>query len=305
MHDTLDPAWVAGDGSPFAGKPIRESRDSDEHPESLPIAVVFDVTGSMGTIPRVLQSKLGKLYSLLLAKGYAEHPQILYAATGDATCDKVPLQIGQFESDNRADENLENFILEGGGGGQTHETYELAAYYLARHTATDAWEKRGRKGYVFFIGDERNYPTVDRRLVESLIGVKLQENISTVDIYAELQERWECFFLFAEQGSYPANMIVGDDVAIDGDPTWRMLLGQNALILSDADAVCETIASLIGLGEGVVDLDEALDNLAEIGVGSEVAGAVGKALATVGGGGSAVADIDGEFDASDDRATRL
>jgi hypothetical protein len=306
VHETLDPAWVAGDGSPFKGKPIRESRDSDEHPESLPIAVVFDVTGSMGKIPRVLQSKLGKLYGLLLEKGYVEHPQILYAAIGDATCDRVPLQIGQFESDNRADENLENFILEGGGGGQTHETYELAAYYLANHTATDAWEKRSKKGYVFFIGDERNYPKVDRHQVESLIGAKLQDNLSTEDVYAQLQEKWDLYFLFAEQANYTAAEIIGEDTPIAGDPTWRMLLGQNALVLSDADAVCETIALTIGLGEGVIDdIDEGLGHLAEIGVESGIAGSVGKALATVGGGGSAVAEIDGSFDDSDSGAERL
>lgn len=306
VHDTLDPAWVAGAASPLAGQAVRESRDSDEHPESLPIAVVFDVTGSMGNIPRVLQSKLGRLYGLLLEKGYVEHPQILYTAIGDATCDQIPLQVGQFESDNRADENLENFILEGGGGGQVHESYELAAYFLARHTATDAWEKRGKRGYAFFIGDERNYPFVDRHAVEKLIGTKLQENVSTEEIYAELQERWNCYFLYPEKASYTKELIIGDTTPINGDPTWRMLLGQNALVLTDADAVCETIALTIGLDEGVIDdLDEGLDHLAELGVDSATAGSVGKALATVGGGGSAVADIDGEFDASDSGADRL
>lgn len=35
--------------------------------------------------------------------------------------------------------------------GREKESYELAAYFLARHTATDAWEKRGQRGYVFII----------------------------------------------------------------------------------------------------------------------------------------------------------
>jgi hypothetical protein len=165
VHPDLDPKLVAGDASPFAGKVMRESRDSDEHPESLPIAVIFDVTGSMGQIPVTIQAKLPKLYGLLLAKGYVEHPQILFGAVGDAYSDRVPLQIGQFESDNRADENLENLFLEGGGGGGNHESYELAAYFVARHTATDAWEKRGKKGYLFLIGDERTYSTIDPRQV--------------------------------------------------------------------------------------------------------------------------------------------
>lgn len=307
-HPSLDPKWVAGDASPLAGKPVRESRDSDEHPESLPIAVFFDVTGSMHSIPRVLQQKLPKLYTLLLQKGYVEHPQILFGAIGDATCDRVPLQIGQFESDNRADENLENFVLEGGGGGQMHESYELAAYYMARHTATDAWEKRGKKGYLFLIGDERNYPRVDPRLVERLIGEPLAEMLLTDALYAELQERWEVYFLFAQQGSYRREEIIGygsPPLGI-GDPKWGDLLGQNALVLEDAEAVCETIALTIGLAEGTIDLDEGLDHLRELDTETGTVEAVGKALAVVGASATSVAVASDPLpDAGDDEVARL
>src|SRR5262249_16376976 len=96
VHDRLNPFGVT----------VRESRDSDEHPTSLAIAVLFDVTGSMRNVPRVLQAKLPGLLGLLLRKGYADDPQILFGAIGDATCDRVPLQVGQFESDNRMDEDL-------------------------------------------------------------------------------------------------------------------------------------------------------------------------------------------------------
>nr|BFE69318.1 hypothetical protein GCM10020092_026190 [Actinoplanes digitatis] len=132
-HPALDPMNV--------GK--RESRDSDEHPHSTPIAVLFDVTGSMGTVPRVLQTKLPQLLGLLTRKGYATDPHILFGAIGDATCDRVPLQIGQFESDNRMDEDLARIVLEGGGGGQRRESYELAMYFMARHTSLDSIAARG------------------------------------------------------------------------------------------------------------------------------------------------------------------
>src|SRR5512144_834384 len=132
---------------------VRESRDSAEHPVSLAVAVLFDVTGSMGTVPRVLQAKLPDLHSLVQRRGYVEHPQLLFGAIGDATCDRVPLQIGQFESDNRMDAQLGTIVLEGGGGGQRTESYELAAYFMARHTRLDSLVKRGRRGYLFIIGD--------------------------------------------------------------------------------------------------------------------------------------------------------
>jgi hypothetical protein len=77
VHDTLDPLGV----------PVRESRDSAEHPQSLAIAVLFDVTGSLRDVPRTLQAKLPQLLGLLLRKGYVTDPQIMFGAIGDATCD--------------------------------------------------------------------------------------------------------------------------------------------------------------------------------------------------------------------------
>ncbi|MGW2196439.1 hypothetical protein ACWCSH_29415, partial [Streptosporangium sp. NPDC001682] len=53
-HPDLDPHGV-----------LRESRDSAEHPDSLAVAVLFDVTGSMGGVPRTLQTKLPDLLVLL------------------------------------------------------------------------------------------------------------------------------------------------------------------------------------------------------------------------------------------------
>lgn len=97
------------------------------------------------------------------------------------------------------------------------------------------------------------------------------------------------------------------DTVIDGDPTWRRLLGQNALVLEDADAVCETIALTIGLHEGTIDLDEGLSHLAEIGTDSKTTEAVGKALATVAGSASGpVAVASGSIPSDgDDEAERI
>ena len=166
VHDQMNPFGV-----------MRESRDSAQHPASLAIGVVFDVTGSMGLVPRVLQTKLGKLMRLLVDKGYVAHPQVLFGAVGDATCDVVPLQMGQFESGLEMDDDLGKIYLEGGGGGQVYETYELAAYFFACHTAIDCFEKRAKKGYFFTIGDEKPYPTVRREHVWEHIGDALKWDI--------------------------------------------------------------------------------------------------------------------------------
>jgi hypothetical protein len=265
VHDKLNPLGVT----------FRESRDSDEHPTSVAIAVLFDVTGSMRNVPRVLQAKLPGLLGLLLRKGYAEDPQIMFGAIGDATCDRVPLQVGQFESDNRMDDDLGNFVLEGGGGGQNTESYELAMYFMARHTAIDCHEKRGHRGYLFIIGDELPYPAVSRRQVKAIVGDDLAEDIRTEAIVAELKRRYDTYYILPAEASN-----AGDAKILS---RWRDLLGQNVIELADLDAVCETIALTVGLGEGSVDLAAGLDDLADIG-SAATAGTVSKALARVGAG---------------------
>ncbi len=262
-HPALDPKGVVH----------RESRDSDEHPQSTPIAVLFDVTGSMGGVPRVLQTKLPQLLGLLTRKGYATDPHIMFGAVGDATCDRVPLQVGQFESDNRMDDDLARIVLEGGGGGQKRESYELAMYFMARHTATDRLARRGRRGYLFLIGDEMPYPQVKPREVRAVLGAELGEPIATEAILAELQRAFEVYFIMPTAAGW------GGDAEIL--KRWRGLLGQNVIELDDLDAVCETIALTVGIGEDAIDLDEGLADLSTF--GSAAGDAVGRALAPIGG----------------------
>lgn len=269
VHPGLDPRGVT----------VRESRDSDEHPTSLAIAVLFDVTGSMRNVPRVLQAKLPQLLGLLMRKGYAEHPQIMFGAIGDATVDRAPLQVGQFESDNRMDGDLERILLEGGGGGQKRESYELALYFMARHTAADCFDKRGKRGYLFIIGDEMAYDRVKPREASAVIGDSLAEPIPLPVIAAEVTRRWDAYYILPEGSSY-----VGDTEVLQA---WRELLGQNVIELADLDAACETIALTIGLGEDAIDLDAGLADLAD--VGSDAATVVSKALAGISDRGSLVA----------------
>jgi hypothetical protein len=193
----------------------------------------------------------------------------MFGAIGDATCDRVPLQVGQFESDNRMDEHLSRIVLEGGGGGQKRESYELAMYFLARHVVTDSMVQRQRKGYLFLIGDELPYRKVKPKEVKQVIGDDLAEAIPVETIVAELRRKFEVFFILPTAAGYG-----GDREVLD---TWRGLLGQNVLELDDLDAVCETIALTVGLGEDNVDLDEGLDDLAAY--GSAAAGSVAGALA--------------------------
>jgi hypothetical protein len=252
------------------GVQVRESRDSEGHPESHAVAVLFDVTGSMQRVPRTLQKKLPRLMGLLQSKGYLDHPQILIGAIGDATCDRAPLQVGQFESGIEIDEDLGKLFLEGGGGGQVTESYELAMYFMARHTSLDCFEKRGKRGYLFLIGDEAPYPRLERREVKAIIGDKLQADVAVEDLVVELQRTYDVYFVIPRMTAHWNNPSVYRH--------WVKLLGQNVLRLEKPAGICELIASTIGLAEGKVGLEDLAGDLEEAGASASVAGAVRNAL---------------------------
>lgn len=255
--------------NPF-GK-VRESRDSAQHPVSLAIAVIFDVTGSMGNVPRVLQTKLGALMRVLIQKGYVAHPQILFGAVGDAYCDRVPLQIGQFESGLEMDDDLGKIYLEGGGGGQVYESYELALYFMARHTSIDCYERRGRKGYLFTIGDEKPYAAARARQVRDLVGDPLECDVPIAQLLAEAAERYNCFHII------PTNTSHGRNAEIQAH--WRALFGERVLLLDDEAAVCETIALAVGLCEGTLEsLARGAADLVNAGAGRSATEAASSAL---------------------------
>lgn len=251
VHEKLDPSIRNK-----MKKLIRESLDSDEHPDSLPISVLFDVTGSMSVVPREFVQKLGDLMKLLVKKGYVKDPHIMFGAIGDATCDKVPLQIGQYESGNEIDDSLSLIYLEGGGGGQQTESYELGMYYLARHTDLDSVKKRGKKGYCFLIGDETPYPHVKVNEVKKHIGDSLEVNIPTSDILKELRKKFEVFWII------PGGTSNYEDSHVN--TYLHKMFGQNLLKLPNAEDVCELIASTIGLNEGY-DLNDIKTDLIDIG----------------------------------------
>jgi predicted protein tyrosine phosphatase len=234
------------------GVRARESRDSADHPASLPIVFALDVTGSMDVIPELLARYELPNFMKVLGDAGVTDPQLLFMAVGDATSDNAPLQVGQFESTAELmDQWLTWSYLEGGGGGQNTESYELALYFLCEHTDTDSWVKRKKRGYVIMTGDELPYPSVSRHQVEAIIGDALDEDIPTEAVIATLQESFEPFFLIPDLARRAGC-----------ERRWRDLLGDHVICLETPDDTCWVAAGLIALTEHVVpDLSAFADRL--------------------------------------------
>lgn len=224
------------------GVKIRESRDGSDHPQSMGIVFALDVTGSMGDIPRLLATQELPVFMKILLDCEIPDPQLLFMAIGDAYSDNAPLQVGQFESTAELmDQWLTWSYLEGGGGGSGEESYELGMYFLAMHTEMDCMVKRNKRGYLFMSGDENPYPTLPKNVVETVIGDRLDDDLTVEEIVAEAQKTFVPFFIIPDA-----------DRAKRCERRWRDLLGDHVLVLDAPGDICYVTAGAMLLNEGRV-----------------------------------------------------
>jgi hypothetical protein len=256
VHPSLDPRRINT-------KPLHklESRDSAEHPNSNAVFVSFDVTGSNIDRAREAQIKMSELFDMLTR--YLSDPQLLFAANDDYKVQgRRSIQIGEFESDNRADEQLRNILLTGDGGGNDGESYDLIIYAAAFKTIIDCYEKRHRKGYFFMYADEPIMTHIDPHEVKDIFGdsVNLEGKLPTQSVIKELQVRYNTFVIWPTGGYDHAR------------EQYKAMFGkENVLILQHPNMICELIGSTIGLVEKKVTKEDAVKYLVEKGTGRKEA----------------------------------
>lgn len=171
---------------------IRECCDSEEHPETIPVILALDVTGSMGKSSVEVAKKLNVVMTDLYKK--VKDVEFMIMAIGDLAYDCYPIQASQFESDIRIAEQLDKVYFEGGGGGNAYESYTAAWYFGARHTKLDCW-KRGKKGLIITIGDEYINPYLPKNELENATGDSLQGDIETKSLLEEVLSKYELYHL--------------------------------------------------------------------------------------------------------------
>lgn len=180
---------------------IRECCDSEEHPNTLPVILALDVTGSMGDaaveVSKTLNEVMTKLYEKIA------DVEFMIMGIGDLAYDRYPIQASQFESDIRIAEQLDKLYFEFGGGGNNYESYTAAWYFGSRHTKLDCL-KRGRKGIIITIGDETLNPYLPlkgcRCGLKDTTGDNLQADVETKDLYKEASEKFNLYHLNFNHG---------------------------------------------------------------------------------------------------------
>jgi hypothetical protein len=222
----------------------RESRDSAANPESTPIILASDVTGSMGMVAHELMRKgLVTLTSEIYDRKPVPDPHIMVAAIGDAEVDRAPLQATQFEADISLAQQIRGLWLEGGGGGNHGESYSAAHLLAGWKTSSDRFERRGRKGYLFSIGDEPNLNGMTRQQMSRVFGVEAQRDLDARQCLAIAERSYEVFHIVLRAGYALTRM---EEVLA----TWKPLLRERTLILDDYTRIAELVVATIEINEG-------------------------------------------------------
>ena len=235
---------------------IRECRDTAEHPNTIPVILALDVTGSMGSAAKACAAKLDDIMEKLY--GSVKDVEFLMMGLGDLAYDSAPIQASQFESDIRILDQTSKIWFEAGGGPNAFESYSAAWYFGLNHTDLDCW-KRGRKGIIITLGDEPLNPYLPATNLEKILcaqAVDSNAEIETKPLYKKASEKFDIFHIAITDRE--TNFESWKPKVRD---SWKELLGQNYME-GRSDELDELISGIIktcsaGYSmENVVTVDE-------------------------------------------------
>lgn len=225
---------------------IRESVDSDDNPQSTPVIIGLDVTGSMSPVlDNIARKGLKTICEGIYERKPITNPHICVLGIGDMECDQYPFQATQFEADIRIFEQLEKLYLEGGGGGNSYESYILAWYFAQYRTKIDSYEKRNKKGFIFTIGDEEITPIIKEKHLKRFLGENQAKDFSAKELFDITSIEWDIYHIIIKQGShaqYNFNKVL---------KSWSDVIGRQKVIpLDDYTKTGEVITSLLEMVSG-------------------------------------------------------
>ncbi len=221
--------------------------DSVTTNSTSPLIVVVDETGSMGEWPKIMFSKLPYLEHE--TKEYlGDDAEFCFCAIGDAhNGETYPLQVRPFAKGLELEKRLKELIIEGNGGGQGTETYELAALYALKNIKMP----KAIKPIIIFIGDEKCYNVVSKDMAETYCNVKLEKAMPTSDIFKALQDKMSVYFIQKSYGSGSgrSNNVSDDDRSCFNH--WKNLVGEDHIaVLPSADRVVDVIFGILAKETG-------------------------------------------------------
>lgn len=220
---------------------MRECCDSEEHPQTLPVILALDVTGSMGQASVKVAQKLNQIMTDLYADPNIKDIEFCVMGIGDISYDRAPIQISQFESDIRIAEQLDQMWFEAGGGGNSFESYTAAWYMGLNHCKLDCWN-RGQKGIIITMGDELPNPYLPLTMGLHLNGKILQADVETADLLTLVKDKFDVYHISVDDTSSSYSW---HQERYDLDRNWSELLGKDNYKVANLNNLATIITDII------------------------------------------------------------
>ena len=205
VDEKLDPRNVKVGKGERVGLQLRESIISDANPQPTPIILGLDVTGSMrDVVHQIATDELPEIMTEIHARGVVSDPHVMFMGIDDVHVQgHGALQVSYFEPDLKIVEQLRKLWLVGNGGGNSSESYDLAWYFAGRHTYVESFEKQGRPGFLFTIGDEP-FPVDTNRAdqLETIFGPGEYEDTTPRSCLKMAQRKFQVFHVSIVKGGY-------------------------------------------------------------------------------------------------------
>jgi len=227
---------------------IRECCNNDEHPNTVPVILALDVTGSMGTACDECAASISALMKDLYEQ--FKDVEVMVMGVGDFECDDAPLQVSQFESDVRVAEQMDKVWLEKGGGGNGYESYTAPWWFGLYRTSLDCYDKQGRKGIIITMGDEPLNPILNKSEVFDFLGEKTDRDknaqyvFRTPELYEAASKKFDIYHITVKdlRTNYDGHNEYYEDKV---DESFKEVIGEENYIVSSVNSLKNNIVKLI------------------------------------------------------------
>jgi len=215
-----------------------------------PLVYAFDVTGSMGNLPKIIFDKMPMIAGQIADQKYLEDADVSLAAVGDIESDSAPLQVCDFSAIRQLDSYLKRIWVESNGGSQHFESYEFMAYYYAYLCDIP----KAQMPIFLFTGDEAFRPNLRKGDLERHFGGNCQ-SVDADIVFRDLRKKFKdnVFLIHKKYASGKDGEIVS---------LWERALGKERVIKLPQDlAVADVTLGVLAIAGGTRTLDEYISDI--------------------------------------------
>lgn len=200
---------------------------------------------------------------------YLEDPSLSFCAIGDSDWSIAPLQVTPFAQGLEIDDQIKKLFIEGGGGGNSKESYELLAYFYLNRVNL----QNSQFPFLFITGDEIFFDTITPKALKSVLGIELIDtsDIDSTEIFKILSKKYNIFHIRKSYADAKIEKVMSKK--------WSDAIGKERILDIETPKACiDVILGAVALTSGSRNLEGYIEDLKKRGQTKERIKEVTRAL---------------------------